>query len=225
MLWKLNNPTWNNKGVLENLTISLNHWLVPKKPKPKETFWQRRKKRFQRRFSWTHIKKNWQLFVFMGFIFTVNVILFVTRAVYFRWESLFNNSRERKIGRDLRIDFKADIEKYIQYLLSTLHCGKGILSEFSPLTAEDIHNSHQYLEEMHWFKAIFKMFGVALFEAIEVKGQSMLNFEAATSNFVIISESLAANLEKERQGSVWQTITKFWLICLFYCSSKTYSCR
>ena len=138
MLWKLNNPTWNKKGVLENLTISLNHWLVPKKPKPKETFWQRRKKRFQRRFSWTHIKKNWQLFVFMGFIFTVNVILFVTRAVYFRWESLFNNSRERKIGRDLRIDFKADIEKYIQYLLSTLHCGKGILSEFSPLTAEDI---------------------------------------------------------------------------------------
>jgi hypothetical protein len=46
------------------------------------------------------------------------------------------------------------------------------------------------------------MFGVALFEAIEVKGQSMLNFEAATSNFVIISESLAANLEKERQCSV-----------------------
>ena len=115
MNWKLINPTWHNKGVLENLTISLNHWLVPKKPKPKDTFWQRRKKRFQRRFSWTHIKKNWQLFVFMGFIFTVNVILFVTRAVYFRWESLFNNSRERKIGRDLRIDFKADIEKYIQH--------------------------------------------------------------------------------------------------------------
>ena len=99
MIWKLHNPTWNNKGVLENLTISLNHWLVPKKPKPKDTFWQTRKKRFQRRFSWTHMKKNWQLFVFMGFIFTVNVILFVARAVYFRWVSLFNNNnRERKKG-------------------------------------------------------------------------------------------------------------------------------
>ena len=96
MNWKLINPTWHNKGVLENLTISLNHWLVPKKPKPKDTFWQRRKKRFQRRFSWTHIKKNWQLFVFMGFIFTVNVVLFVTRAVYFRWVSLWITIEKEK---------------------------------------------------------------------------------------------------------------------------------
>ena len=44
------------------------------------------------------------------------------------------------------------------------------------------------------------MFGVAIFEAIEVKGRSMLNFEVMTST--IISESLAANLEKVRQSSV-----------------------
>jgi len=49
-------------GVLENLTISLNHWLVPKKPRPKETWWQKKKKEFWRSFSWTHIKKNPQLF-------------------------------------------------------------------------------------------------------------------------------------------------------------------
>ena len=108
MIWKLHSPTWNNEGVLENLTISLNHWLVPKKPKPKDTFWQRRKKRFQRRFSWTHIKKNWQLFVFMGFIFTVNVVLFVTRAVYFRWVLLWITIEKEKKGV-LWIDFKADI--------------------------------------------------------------------------------------------------------------------
>ena len=44
-------------------------------------------------------------------------------------------------------------------------------------------------------------------EAIEVKGRSLLNFEAAT----FISESLAANLEKVRQTSVWQTVPKFYL--------------
>ena len=43
--------------------------------------------------------------------------------------------------------------------------------------------------------------------------------------FVIISESLAASLEKVRQSSVWQKVPKFWFICLFYCSSKTYSCK
>jgi hypothetical protein len=46
------------------------------------------------------------------------------------------------------------------------------------------------------------MFCSAVFEAVEVKGQSRLNFEAATSKFVIGYESLAANLEKVRQTSV-----------------------
>ena len=39
------------------------------------------------------------------------------------------------------------------------------------------------LEQMHWFQAIFETFGRAVFQAIEVKGQSRLNFEAATSKF------------------------------------------
>ena len=34
-------------------------------------------------------------------------------------------------------------------------------------------------------------------------------------NFATISESLAANL-KLRQTSFWQTVPKFWFICLFY---------
>ena len=37
-------------------------------------------------------------------------------------------------------------------------------------------------------------------------------------NFAIISESLAANLEKVRQTSVWQTVPKFWFIWLWYLS-------
>ena len=37
-------------------------------------------------------------------------------------------------------------------------------------------------------------------------------------NFAIISESLAANLKKVRQTSVWQTVPKLLFICLWYLS-------
>jgi hypothetical protein len=37
-------------------------------------------------------------------------------------------------------------------------------------------------------------------------------------NFVIISKSLAANLKKVRQTSVWQTVLKFWFVWLWYLS-------
>ena len=50
-----------------------------------------------------------------------------------------------------------------------------------PLTK--IHTFHQYLEDLEWFEAIFKIFVRAIFEAIEVKGRSRLNFEAATLKF------------------------------------------
>ena len=41
----------------------------------------------------------------------------------------------------------------------------------------------QYLEDLHWFEAIFKISGQAIFEDIEVKGHFMLNFEVTTSKF------------------------------------------
>jgi hypothetical protein len=52
---------------------------------------------------------------------------------------------------------------------------------FQPLPK--IHTSYQYLEDLEWFEDIFKIFARAIFEAIEVKGPSRLNFEAATSKF------------------------------------------
>ena len=46
------------------------------------------------------------------------------------------------------------------------------------------------------------MIGRAVFEAIEVKGRLKLILRLQPRNFVIISESLAANLKKVRQTSV-----------------------
>ena len=42
-------------------------------------------------------------------------------------------------------------------------------------SSSTVYTFYQYLEEMQWFEAIFKMFSAAVFEVIEVKGQSMLN--------------------------------------------------
>jgi hypothetical protein len=46
------------------------------------------------------------------------------------------------------------------------------------------------------------MFGSAVFEAIEAKGHSRLNFEVETSNFLANFENLVANLEKVSQTSL-----------------------
>ena len=62
----------------------------------------------------------------------------------------------------------------------TPHCW-GLLVFLRSLPT--IHSFHQSLEQMHWFEAIFEMFCSAVFEAIEVKGRSMLNFEAVTLKF------------------------------------------
>ena len=39
--------------------------------------------------------------------------------------------------------------------------------KYNPIcTPPRIHTSHQYLEDLHWFEAIFKIFGWAVFEAM-----------------------------------------------------------
>ena len=61
---------------------------------------------------------------------------------------------------------------------TTVHCwGHLVLVQSLPT----IHGSHQSLKETHWFEAIFKNFGSAVFEVNEVKGGRMAkewDFEA-----------------------------------------------
>jgi hypothetical protein len=104
----------------------------------------------------------------------------------------------------------------------TPHCW-GRLVFLRPLSK--IHTSHQYLDDLHWFDAIFKIFVCAVFEAIDVKGWSRLNFEAATSKICNHFRKFGCQPRKVRQIFVWQKVPKLWFICLFYCSSKTYSCK
>ena len=57
-----------------------------------------------------------------------------------------------------------------------------------------IHTFHQSLEEMHWFEAIFKMFGGAVFEVIEV-ATSKFNLERHLTSMA--SQTALPNILKE----------------------------
>ena len=101
----------------------------------------------------------------------------------------------------------------------TPHCW-GFLASLRSLPT--IYTFHQSLEQMHWF---LKCKAGLFLRPLRSKDDQGWILRLQPRNFVIISESLPANLKKVRQTSVWQTIPKFWFICLFYCSSKTYSCK
>ena len=64
--------------------FSLAKWLVPpKKDKKKDrNFWKSLKETWETRKK--KVQAAWQLYAFLGFIFGMNAILFITRAYYFR---------------------------------------------------------------------------------------------------------------------------------------------
>ena len=97
----------------------------------------------------------------------------------------------------------------------TPHCW-GHLVFLQPLPK--IHTSNQYLKDLHWFGAIFKNLVKPFLRPLRSKDVQCWLLTLWPWKFVIISESLAANLEKVRQSFVWQTIAKFWFIWLRYLS-------
>ena len=64
--------------------LSLAKWLVPpKKEKKKDAnFWKSLRETWEMRKK--KVQAAWQLYAFLGFIFGMNAILFITRAYHFR---------------------------------------------------------------------------------------------------------------------------------------------
>ena len=91
-----------HKGLLENLTLSIGQvksqlrikryldivfpgkWLVPPKPAPKKKLLERLNDKIPKFLSKQYFHNNIPFVVFLAFILTMNAILFVQRAVYFR---------------------------------------------------------------------------------------------------------------------------------------------
>ena len=73
-----------HKGLLENLTLSIGKWLVPPKPAPKKKLIEKLNDKIPKFLSKRYVLNNIPFVVFLAFILTMNAILFVQRAVYFR---------------------------------------------------------------------------------------------------------------------------------------------
>jgi NADPH oxidase 5 len=89
-------------GLLENLTIrcviflvccafydellcSIDRWLVPPKPKPKpSSLWGKMQAMRPYQLTKPYIKNNYVYLVFLGVFFSVNLGLFISRAIQYR---------------------------------------------------------------------------------------------------------------------------------------------
>ena len=88
----------------------------------------------------------------------------------------------------------------IPLCLHTRHClGHLVLVQSLPT----IHTSHQFLEQMHLFEAIFDIFVRAVFRPLRSNHERGWTLRLQPQNIVISSDILAANLEKVRLTSLW----------------------
>ena len=73
--------------------FSIGRWLVPEKPSKPKPFNQRLRDLMPYQFSVNYWRNNKQFLTFLGFIIIVNIVLFVTRAYYFRDFSMLSGAR------------------------------------------------------------------------------------------------------------------------------------
>ena len=73
-----------HEGLLENLTISIDRWLVPPKPKRIVQAVNDLFPSIPREFSFTYIRNNIQFISFHILFFVINLSLFVSRLVEYR---------------------------------------------------------------------------------------------------------------------------------------------
>ncbi|PRD30244.1 UNVERIFIED_CONTAM: NADPH oxidase 5 [Trichonephila clavipes] len=73
-------------AFMENLTLSIERWLLP----PMETKSTKSiAERVRRRLTWQHIRNNWTSVAYLFIYFLLNVILFITRAYDYRESNMY----------------------------------------------------------------------------------------------------------------------------------------
>ncbi|XP_049880958.1 NADPH oxidase 5 [Pectinophora gossypiella] len=75
----------NHGGLLENLSISIDRWLVPPKPEPKPTsFLHKLGKLKPYQLSLPYFRNNYVFVIYLAIFFLVNIGLFVSRCIEYR---------------------------------------------------------------------------------------------------------------------------------------------
>ncbi|XP_045461304.1 NADPH oxidase 5 isoform X2 [Harmonia axyridis] len=91
-------------GLLENLSISIDRWLIPPKPQPPPpSIFKRLLSLRPYQLTWPYFKNNHVYLIFLAFFVAVNATLFTTRAYQYRksnWYTIF----ARACGQCLNFD-------------------------------------------------------------------------------------------------------------------------
>lgn len=75
-------------GLLENLSISIDRWLVPPKPKNEEkSVWKKIKELRPYQLTKPYVKNNYVYLIFLAAFVTVNLALFISRAIEYKKSS------------------------------------------------------------------------------------------------------------------------------------------
>ncbi|XP_059475069.1 NADPH oxidase 5 isoform X2 [Neocloeon triangulifer] len=91
-------------GLLENLTISIDRWLVPPKPKPTpKSIWGKFLAMRPYQLSLPYMKNNYVYLVFLAVFLLVNIGLFISRAIQYR-KSNWYTILARACGQCLNFD-------------------------------------------------------------------------------------------------------------------------
>uniref|UniRef100_A0A0A9XY48 NADPH oxidase 5 n=2 Tax=Lygus hesperus TaxID=30085 RepID=A0A0A9XY48_LYGHE len=86
----LKNQLTKHGGLLENLTISIDRWLVPPKPKSPPTSMMARLSALRPyQLSLPYMKNNYVYLIFAMLFFLVNLVLFVSRSIEYRNHNWF----------------------------------------------------------------------------------------------------------------------------------------
>lgn len=81
----LKNQLEKHGGLLENLSISIDRWLVPLPQEPKK----KTKKPLPHHFTTAYFKNNYVFVVFLTIFLVINVALFISRAIQYRHHNGF----------------------------------------------------------------------------------------------------------------------------------------
>lgn len=118
-------------GLLENLSISIDRWLIP--PKPRDPPPSILKKIFSSRpyqFTMPYMKNNYVYLIFLAFFLLVNVTLFLTRSYQYRksnWFTIF----ARACGQCLNFDCMFVLVLMLRHCITYLRTSG--YSKFLPL--------------------------------------------------------------------------------------------
>ncbi|KAI4468360.1 nadph oxidase [Holotrichia oblita] len=131
------------EGLLENLSMSIESWLLPSKPKPPITLQEKIKQAIPYQLTMSYMKNNYEFVIFQFCLIAINLALFISRILEYKNKSTFY-MLARACDKELKKysiinhnDTQECSERHkeactaIDFLFTTKPGGKGLIPGFA----------------------------------------------------------------------------------------------